>query len=66
MTNWANIADQVCTILAHVDQHGKRYATEARKRGIDVHQLTAAAITSVVRECVEGPGHVYPDRPRRR
>jgi hypothetical protein len=53
MANWANIGNQVLWLLESIRQQETAVAVEAAQRGITLNQLTAAMITSMVREAVE-------------
>jgi hypothetical protein len=60
--DWSEVGDRVCGILAQV--YGERrpfFEQQAQRRAIRLEQLAAAAIQSMIRECLENAS----GRPRR-
>jgi hypothetical protein len=54
-TEWETIGDTVCKILTAIYvQEREQFKKEAKRRGITVEQLAAAAITGMIQEAVEG------------
>jgi hypothetical protein len=56
---WGTIGDAVCRVLVKIYREERDlFEREADRRGATLEQLTAAAITQMVRELVEGPDTV--------
>ena len=51
--DWVQLGDLVCAILGKIRDNPRFFEAAARERGIEVEQLTAAAIIQAIRERVE-------------
>ena len=51
--DWQNRADLVCAILERVRDNPCLFEVEARRRGIAIEHLIAAAVISAIRERIE-------------
>ena len=51
--DWAAVGDLVYEILLTIRKNPGRFTHEAKRRGISVDQLAAAAIAEAIREVVE-------------
>jgi hypothetical protein len=52
-TDWKQLGDLVTAILESIKEQRNSCEAEARRRGITLEQLTAAAILMAIRERVE-------------
>lgn len=53
MNDWGEIGNLILRIILCFKKRKKRFAAEAKARGITVDQLMAAAIAEAIREQVE-------------
>jgi hypothetical protein len=57
--DWVKFAEVVCRVLVKVYRENRGlFETGAARRGVTVEQLTAASITQLLREIIEGPDTV--------
>lgn len=54
MIDYAKLGDTILQILETVRDNRKEFAADAKRRGITLEQLTAAAIAGMVEELIEG------------
>ncbi len=52
--DWSEIGDLVCSVLVCIQENRETFEQHARHEGVVVEQLSAAAITELVREQIEG------------